>query len=394
VVCEHGEKGQYLPAGRGDGAAGPLCDPAGDLLASGATRAPLRRTVPGPAAVSARASAGDAGGHRVARVPPVGVVLRGPHATEPAVGSCQPAVRVGDLSALVLLREVLLDPPDEVVRRLVHVVRAPQGLLRRGLLQQAVEVVEDPLGAVATARDDVRRGDRVTPLRDCLEVVDRRPEVAVGRLGDRLQGSLLELDSLATADVPQGRHDGACGDVAELDLSDRVAQAAGHLVEVVGDEHERLTGTLDDVDHRPRAAAVGVAVEVVCFVEDHQPTTGLTLDGLGERGVPGGLAGDPFDDVGGALVAGVHLCHRPVHVVGERLGRGGLADAGRPVENDRFPVFVPRRGPLLEVVAGRVVAPDLLQRRRAVLCRPVCHRRRYARAPDSRFGPCHDWDKS
>ena len=76
-------------------------------------------------------------------------------------------------------------------------------------------------------------------------------------------------------------------------------------------------------------------MQIVGLVHDHQSPTRLAF---GERARLRGLARDPFDDRLRALIGGVEFDRRPVHVGRERVGRRGLANAWRAVEDDGFPM--------------------------------------------------------
>lgn len=111
-------------------------------------------------------------------------------------------------------------------------------------------------------------------------------------------------------------------------------------------------------------------MEVIRLVQDDESPSGTAA---GERATLGGFAGDALDHVRPAAVAGVEFHHGPAHVVGQRVGGGGLPDAGAAVDDHRVSVLVPSVGPLLQFISGLVVPAYLRQRRRPVLLGPVTH---------------------
>jgi len=219
-----------------------------------------------------------------------------------------------------------------------------------------------------------------------LQILDRPTEVTVVSVGDHVEGVLFVLDILPATDIPQDRNDRACGYVAELDVLAGVAQSARHLVELVGDQHDRLAGVFDQLRDRRRAAAVVGAVDVVGLIKDDElaalgvaAARAATARTAGQGGVVCRPAGKPLDHVGGSLVGGVEFDRLPAHIRGQRVGRGGLADPRRAIEDHRLPVVVPRCGPLVERIAGFVVAANLREGRRAVAFGPISHYRDVAR---------------
>ncbi len=334
VVGHLGEVRKDLPAGGARADAVRLGDLSGDVVAglAGPARAAelrpvARRAVPRPAAFLSAASRRDTGGHVVPGVPPVAVVLCRSHAPEPAVGVREKAVRRRKLRSLVVFRHVVLDPVYQVVRCLVDIVAGPERRLGTGLFQHRVEEIEDALRLVALAGDDILGGQTVPPLRERLQVVYRTPEVAAVLLGERLQRRSLVVDLLLPAEITQHRQNRALRDRTKLDILAGVSQPFRHIVELVRNEHDRLSGVFHQVRRRPGTAAVHVAVDVVCLVHNEESPA---RPAGGQCPALCGLTRNLFDHVFRARVRGVELDCWPAPVGRQRVRRRGFPTPGGP----------------------------------------------------------------
>src|SRR6266545_439445 len=240
------------------------------------------------------ASAGHchAARHELARVRPQPVALSPADPTQEDVGSAQDVVAPREVvRPPELVRQVLIDPQDEIFRRLVEVADRVAGPPRIARPQDFLHDREDREFPVPIA-EGLRRRRADLLLADCngLEVVDGRAQVAARPLGDDVEDVGRRIEAFPPCDGSKYIFHCVIMNTLKFDGLAETLQGrrpARERVVIVDDQHDRLLRLLDHLDDRGDAALVFPPEDVVRLVE-HDELSASFLDlqelaGVAER---------------------------------------------------------------------------------------------------------------
>src|SRR6266571_4230257 len=283
-----------------------------------------------------------------------------------------------------LVRQVLIDPQDEILRRLVEVSDRLAGPPRIARPQDFLDDREDRELAVPIAQGlRGRRADFLLADRNGLEVVDGRTQVAARPFDDDVEDVGRRIEAFPPCDGSKYIFHRVIMNTLKFDgLAESLqgGRSARERVVVVHDQDDGLLCLLDHLDDRRDAALILPTEDVVRLVEhDELSAAFLNLQELArvaERLKDGSAGRDLANRLRIPAVRGVHLDDAPAHLVREGERGAGLPDAR---------VALQRHGPLLRATAlpslrplpefrdGGRIPDDLVEGLRPMLLRPGRH---------------------
>src|SRR6266508_3109686 len=323
--------------------------------------------------------------HELARVRPQAVALPSTDPAQEDVGSAQDIVTPGEVvRSAELVRQVLIDPQDEILGRLVEVSDRLAGPPRIARPQDFLDDREDRELAVPVAQGlRGRRADLLLANRNGLEVVDGRSYVAARPLDDDVEDVGGRLEAFPPCDGSKYIFHRVIMNTLKFDgLAESLqgGRSARERVVVIDDQHDGLLRLLDHLDDRRDAPLILPTEDVVRLVEhDELSATFLDLQELArvaERLKDGSAGRDLANRLRIPAVRGVHLDDAPAHLVREGEPGAGLPDARVALQRHGpllRPTALPSLRPLPEFRDGGRIPDDLVEGLRPMLLRPGRH---------------------
>src|SRR6266581_3589126 len=324
--------------------------------------------------------------HELARVRPQPVALSSTDPTQEDVGSAQDIVTPGEVvRSAELVRQVLIDPQDEILRRLVEVSDRLAGPPRIARPQDFLDDREDRELAVPIAQGlRGRRADFLLADRNGLEVVDGRTQVAARPFDDDVEDVGRRIEAFPPCDGSKYIFHRVIMNTLKFDgLAESLqgGRSARERVVVVHDQDDGLLCLLDHLDDRRDAALVFPTEDVVRLVEDDELSASFLdlqeLARVAERLEDGSSGRDLADRLRVAAVRGVHLDDAPAHLVREGERGARLPDARVALQNHGTLLRatpLPGLRPLPELRHRGRVPDDVVEGLWPMLLRPGRHR--------------------